>query len=114
MIKLLPIAIKILFENRRKQLNEETQTITHKEAMELVLGSNGKILTAVFIKKDGTERRMNARIGVKAYLKGGELPYDALPRGYIPLFDLQKKKYRILNTNTMKSLKLNGKDYIIK
>lgn len=34
--------------------------------------TNGKFFKVVFIKRDGTERKMVARIGVKKFLQGGE------------------------------------------
>ena len=56
---------------------------------------------------------MNARLGVKAYLKGGELPYDAESKGLLPVYDIQKKAYRIINTQTIKELKISNNIYTV-
>jgi hypothetical protein len=72
----------------------------------------GEIFTVTFVKKDGTTRVMNARLGVKRYLRGGSLPYDPISKGLLPVYDLQKNDYRIINLNTIISAKVGGQDYI--
>lgn len=89
------------------------EIISKNKAEELIKASKGKIFTVTFIKKDGTIRVMNARLGVKAYLQGGSLPYDPTNKGLLPLFDIQIKKYRMLNLSTIKQLKINKKTYDI-
>lgn len=71
-----------------------------------------KIFTAVFIKKDGSIREMNCKCGVKKHLKGGELKYNAFDKGLLPVFDLKKGEYRMVNLNTIVSLEFRGKRYI--
>ena len=82
-------------------------------AKELIFNTKGKIFTVVFIKKDGTERTMNARLGVKKYLRGGSLRFNAAEMGLIPVYDIQVKGYRMVNSNTIKKLKIGGKEYTI-
>ena len=53
---------------------------------EVIENSNGKILTVVFVKKDGTERVLNGRLGVTKHLKGG---VSKNGDQYITIFDLQ-------------------------
>lgn len=76
-----------------------------------------------FTKKDGTERRMNARAGVKRYLVGG---HEASPK-VVPVFDRQKlrenlvngmsrqeagkKAYRCFKPESIKWIKVGGKKY---
>jgi hypothetical protein len=88
--------------------------ISTEEAKQMIYNTKGKIFTVTFIKKDGTTRVMNARLGVKKYLKGGELPYDPKAFGYIPVFDLQKMSYRIVNTNTIQKLKIGQNTYNVR
>lgn len=95
-------------------LENKEKYITKQEAENLIKSSKGKIFTVTFIKKDGTERVMNARLGVKVYLKGGSLPYNPEDMGYIPLFDIKIKEYRILNLNTIKELKISNNVYKVK
>ena len=92
---------------------EPSGEIDLETAKRLIFDTKGKIFTAVFIKKDGTERTMNARLGVKKYLKGGSLRYDAKEMGYVPVYDIQVKGYRMLNTATVKELKIGGKKYTV-
>lgn len=70
--------------------------------------AGNNIFSAKFIKKDGTLREMVCRLGVKKHLKGGELAYDAKSMGYLPVFDMQKEEYRMININTLVEIKING------
>jgi hypothetical protein len=73
--------------------------------------AGSQIFSVKFIKKDGTVREMVCRLGVKKHLKGGELAYDAKGMGYLPVFDMQKEEYRMVNTNTILEIKINGVVY---
>lgn len=86
-------------------------TITTEQAKQLVKDTKGKFFTVTFIKKDGTERVMNARLGVKAYLKGGELPYNPDEKGLIPVYDMKNSGYRMVNVDTIKKLKIGNNEY---
>jgi hypothetical protein len=88
-------------------------TISKEQAKQLIKNTNGKFFTATFIKKDGTTRVMNARLGVKAYLKGGELPYDPESKGLIPVYDVKTGDYRMININTLTNLKIGSNTYNI-
>ena len=83
--------------------------MTLNEIVELT--KNGNIFSAVFIKKNGERREMVCRLGVKKHLKGGQLAYDAKSRNLLPVFDMQKEGYRMINVNTLVQLKINGKTY---
>jgi len=73
--------------------------------------AGSQIFSVKFYKKDGTLREMVCRLGVKKHLKGGELAYDAKSLGYLPVFDMQKEDYRMINTNTIVEIKINGQVY---
>lgn len=66
-----------------------------------------KFFTISFIKKDGTLRKMNARLGVTKHLKGGKKSYNPDDFNYLTVFDLAKKQYRTVNLNTVKEVKAN-------
>jgi hypothetical protein len=71
-------------------------------------GSNGKFFSVKFVKKDGSIRQMNCRLGVVKHLRGGE---RTLPRDYIVAFDVnadEKGGYRAINPATV--LAVNGKE----
>ena len=73
-----------------------------------IVGS--KIFSAVFTKKDGSERKMLCKLGVKKHLKGGVKKYDTEVLNYLTVYSLDKQGYRTLNLNTLKQIKC-GKVY---
>lgn len=75
--------------------------------------TGGLIFSAYFRKADGTMRTMVCRRGVKARLRGGELPYDPRPRLLLPVFDLQADDYRMVNLDTLVSFNFHGETFIV-
>lgn len=76
-----------------------------RELRALVGESN--IFTVDFIKKDGTLRTMNCRLGVIRHLKGGELGYNAEEKNLLPVFDMVAGSYRMINVSTIKEIRFN-------
>lgn len=72
---------------------------------QMIRGTRGKLFTVSFIKKDGSLRRMNARLGVSKGVKGVGLKFDPSAHGLITAFDLQKKAHRMINLDTLVSFK---------
>ena len=93
--------------------SEPSGEIDKETAKELIFDTKGKFFTVKFIKKDGSERVMNARLGVKKYLKGGTLAYDPAEFNYITVYDMGAKGYRMVNANTIKNLKIGKNEYVI-
>jgi len=83
-------------------------TVTELKAM-----VGDKIFTVLFIKKDGTLREMNCRLGVKKHLRGGELKYNPTERNLLPVYDIQKEAYRIINVNTIQEIRFKGQIVMI-
>lgn len=104
----------------KRLIKEAAMPISRDELIQKIKATDprnsgkGEIFTVTFIKKDGTTRVMNARLGVKRYLRGGELPYDPIAKGLLPVYDLQKNDYRIINLNTILSAKVGGQEFIVK
>lgn len=71
--------------------------------------AGGTIFTAINVKRNGETRRYVCRLGVRKHLKGGELPYNPAEKDLIPVFDMKKKKYRMLNLRTLKYLRIRGR-----
>ena len=89
-------------------------TITSTRAKELIKESEGKIFSTTFIKKDGSHRLMNARTGKQYKSKTGKKqPYKAEDYNLIPLYDMRKKAFRMLNFNTLLTLSINKEKYLI-
>ena len=72
----------------------------------IVQTTNGKFFTVVFIKKDGTERILNGRLGVTKHLKGGQCTLDK--EKYLIVYDVVSKGYRAVNVDTIKSVSCDG------
>ena len=66
-----------------------------------ILATNGRFFSVSFIKKDGTKRKMTARLGVKKDIKGVGLKFNPTERNLIVVFDIHKKAYRMINLSTI-------------
>jgi len=87
--------------------------VTSEQAAALIRGTKGKIFTCIFIKRsDGQRRTLNGRLAVKAYLHGGVLPYNPNEKNLIPVFDIQKREYRMIPIDGIEELKINN--YVFK
>jgi hypothetical protein len=64
-----------------------------------ILNSNGKIMTVKFIKKDGSLRVMNCRLGVTKHLKGGCSTLN--PDKFITVYDLKSEGYRAIDKESI-------------
>jgi len=71
----------------------------------------GKIFSAKFIKKDNSVRDINCRVNVMKCRRGGFLKYNAIEMGLLPVFDLQKDEFRIINLKTILTISCGGKTY---
>jgi len=90
------------------------KTITTDKAKQLISQSNGRIFSAVFIKKDNTHRLINARLGKRYKSKTGkEAPYKAQNYNLLPVYDMRIKAFRMLNFNTLLTLTINKNNYKI-
>ena len=99
----------------RKLIKEAAISVSRDELIQKIKDIKGAFFTVTFVKRtDGTTRTMNARFGVKKYLKGGELPYDPIAKGLLPVFDMQKNAYRMINTDTLIGAKIGNEQYIVK
>lgn len=79
-----------------------------KDAISII--KTKRIFSAEFIKKDGSVRQIHGIFGVKKHLKPNAKPqaYKPSERGYLTIWDLVKKEYRLLNTQTI--VKINGRE----
>ena len=64
-----------------------------------ILNSNGKIFTVTFVKKDGTIRVLNGRLGVTKHLKGGNCTLDK--DKFIIVYDLKSEGYRAIDKDAI-------------
>ena len=90
--------------------------ISRAKATDLIKGSKGKTISVTFIKKDGEKRKLNGRLGVHkskhAPLTGSGLKFTPSEYGLVNIFDMQKRSYRTINTETLTGeLKIGGETY---
>ena len=74
--------------------------------IDLILNSDGKFLTIDFIKKDGTPRTINGRLGVTKYLKGGKRTTD--PSKFVVVYSNDAQGYRAINIDTIQAVRMDG------
>jgi hypothetical protein len=77
-----------------------------KSLASIIDNSNGKMLAVTFIKKDGTERVLNGRIGVTKYIKGVGTKNKS--DEFISIYDVQAKGYRSVNRSTIVAVRSAG------
>jgi len=97
-----------------KQNNKQMKTISTDKAKELIRETKGQIFSSTFIKKDNTIRTLTARLGKRYKSKTGKAaPYKAKEYNLLPVYDMQKKAFRMLNFNTLLTLTINKTNYKI-
>ena len=69
------------------------------EMVKMVKSSQGRWFSCTFIKKDGSMRIMNARIGCHKGIKGVGRKFQK--DNLVTVFDAQAKEYRMINVDTM-------------
>lgn len=95
-------------------MNLSVQIIKRERATRfLERETGGRIFAVYFQKGDGTMREMVCRRGVRKHLRGGELPYDPKLRLLLPVFDVQKREYRMVNIASLVSFKVSGETFIV-
>ncbi|NCP97774.1 hypothetical protein GW796_05975 [archaeon] len=68
-----------------------------------------------FIKKDGTNRNMTCRFGVKKYLNPNPVRQKPkMDNKYKTVFDVNAKGYRHINAETIFTIKSNHVEYVVK
>lgn len=92
--------------------------LTLKEFIEAT--ENGKVFTVEFVKRTNNElRKMNCRRGVTKGVKGVGLSYNPAEKNLLGVYDMQaiesgkdeKGAFRMINLESLKTLKLGGKAY---
>ena len=89
------------------------QTINRNKAKELIKESKGLIFSTTFVKKDNTIRTLTSRTGKQYTPTGKKAPYKPSDYNLIPLYDMRKKDFRMLNLNNLLTLSINKTKYII-
>jgi hypothetical protein len=80
---------------------------TVKDFREIVK-DEGKFFSVRFIKKDGEERKMVARLGVRSRLNGKGASYNAESVNNLVIFSTKDNGYRTINIDRLVSVKAYG------
>ena len=97
--------------------DDEVMKITKFQVMEKIAEAQSHTFGAVFTKKDGSERKMSCRRGVRKGVSGVGMKFDPISKGLLPVYDMNvqtedgKGAFRMLNLNTLKTLTINKKVY---
>jgi len=73
--------------------------------------SGSNIASVVFVKMDGTVRKMNFRRHVTKGVNGRGLKYNPSSVGNMVVYDMGADGYRTIKLSNVQSLKVNGKSY---
>ena len=84
--------------------------VSRFKTMELIKATNGKIFACEFIKKDGSLRKMVARLAVAKNLKGGKNGASE-KNSLMTVWDMVAGGYRMINLSTLTALKVAGVTY---
>tara|TARA_R110002020_G_scaffold275012_3_gene490247 strand:+ start:1290 stop:1553 length:264 start_codon:yes stop_codon:yes gene_type:complete len=85
---------------------------TIKETLSEIQKAENTIFSVEFIKKDGTVRTMVARLHVKKGVKGTGMAYNPIEKGLIPVWDMQKNGFRMINLKTVTKLQIRKEQII--
>ena len=85
--------------NRNNRPNDD-------ELVKMIKSTKGRWFSCTFIKKDGSIRNMNCRIGVHKGIKGVGHKFNK--PNLVTVFDAQAKEYRMINVDTMLTFNCGG------
>ena len=76
----------------------------------MIKNTNGKFFTCFFVKKDGTLRKMTARVGVNKGLANNGFVREE-KENLVCVYDMVAHDFRFINLSTLKSLKCGKLEY---
>jgi len=86
--------------------------MTKVETVKQIIDASGShISSVVFVKMDGTVRKMNFRRNVTKGVNGKGLKYNPSSVGNMVVYDMGVDGFRTLKLDNVQSLKVNGKSY---
>ena len=74
-------------------------------ALQAIKATRGRFFVCEFVKKDGKLRRMLGRIQVHKHITGEGLAFDPKDYNLHVVWDAQNKGYRMVNLDTLQSVK---------
>ena len=78
---------------------------------DIINASGGHICSVIFLKMDGTVRKMNFRRHVTKGVNGKGLSYNPSKVGNMIVFDMGANGFRTIKLENVMSLKVNGETH---
>ena len=88
-------------------------TINRTKIDSFMRSLRGRAAGVTFIKKDGTIRTMNARLGVVKYLKGGRKTVGTFKDSYLTVWSFNDQAYRTVNLASVFKVNADGQTFYI-
>ena len=82
-----------------------------KTIRDIINASGNHIASVIFVKMDGTVRKMNFRRHVTKGVNGRGLKYNPSSVGNMVVYDMGADGFRTIKLDNVQSLKVNGKSY---
>ena len=79
----------------------------------IIKNTNGKIFSAKFVQKNGDIRDITCRLETETGKKGTGVSPEKLDNPYICVYDMQKEGYRLINLQTIRSIKAEREEYLV-
>ena len=79
----------------------------------IIKNTNGKIFSAKFVKKNVDIRDITCRLETETGKKGTGVSPEKLDNPYICVYDMQKEGYRLINLQTIRSIKAEREEYLV-
>ena len=80
-------------------ISQKNNRPSSDELKAMIKSTKGRFFSCTFIKKDGSMRVMNGRIGCHKGIKGVGRKFQK--ENLVTVFDAQAKEYRMINVDTM-------------
>jgi len=89
-------------------------TIHVTKVAEFLNTTKGKFFSVTFTKLDGSERKLNGRIGVFKGVKGTQKsPAAHSANPYRVVWDAVVEQFRMVNLSTIKEIRFNHQTYVV-
>jgi WYL_2, Sm-like SH3 beta-barrel fold len=98
-------------EMRRRKMKMRKVTVEYAER--LIKSTRGAFFGVSFVKTDGSVRDMVCRLGVTKGIKGTGMAYEPREQGLLPVFDVSKDSYRMINLNTLRRVTVDGQTFAV-
>ena len=95
--------------------SKRNKVVGRREISAILRKSKGQAFTVCFRKRTGEKelRIMNARLGVKKGVTGKGMSYDPRGRSLMPVFEMSKKAFRMVDLTSVVWAKVNGTTYTV-